>query len=215
MPNQDIIKLIAQNINKHPERPLSIGVLASGNGSNLQALMDFSKKPDSLFFIKTVIANNPDSQALNRAHHERIKNYLIDHRQFNKKSAFEQKILRVLKEHEIELVVLAGFMRVLSPNFLGQFQNRIINLHPSLLPNHRGLDAINKALRAGDEVAGCTVHLVDAGLDTGPIIAQSSCPIFKHDDPLALKQRIQSLEHKLLPHVVNQIAQAATVKILV
>jgi phosphoribosylglycinamide formyltransferase 1 len=212
MSGKDIIKRIAETINKSQENPLAIAVLVSGHGSNLQALMDFSKKPESSYSIKTVIANNPGSRALIRAEGAGISNFLVDHRTFTKKSAFEQKIIQLLKEQNIELIVLAGFMRVLSPSFLTHFDKRVINLHPSLLPKHRGLDAINKALLAGDEIAGCTVHLVDEGLDTGPIIAQSSCPIFKHDDLEALTKRIQSLEHQLLPQVVNQVAQAVMIR---
>jgi len=208
MSGELVIKSIVSSINKNDGRPLSIAVLASGNGSNLQALIDCAKEPSSYYAIKAVIVNTKSSKALERAEKACIKNFLIDHNDFRTKSGFEKKILGILLEEEIDLIVLAGFMRVLSPNFLGHFPNRIINLHPSLLPKHRGLDAINKALIAKDEMAGCTVHLVDAGLDTGPIIAQASCPIFHHDNHESLKKRIQSLEHELLPKVVNLIAQS-------
>lgn len=208
MSGELVIKSIISSIIKNDNKPLSIAVLASGNGSNLQALIDFSKRPTSSYAIKTVIVNTKFSKALERADKACINNHLIDHNDFPSKSAFEKKILSILLEEEIELIVLAGFMRVLSRNFLRHFENRIINLHPSLLPKHPGLDAINKALLAKDETAGCTVHLVDEGLDTGPIIAQASCPIFHDDDLEALKKRIQSLEHELLPKVVNHIAQS-------
>lgn len=209
MSHQNIVDYIANHIFA-PKPKLSIAILASGNGSNLQALIDESKKPESSFVIKAVIANNPSSYALVRAQKADVKNYLVNHRTFTHQSLFETSVAEIISLHQADLIVLAGFMRVLSPIFLRQFKNRIINLHPSLLPKHRGIDAINKALLAKDKIAGCTVHLVDEGLDTGPIIAQSFCPIHEDDDLLALKKRIQSLEHRLLPDVVNKIAQAAT-----
>jgi formyltetrahydrofolate-dependent phosphoribosylglycinamide formyltransferase len=181
--------------------------LASGSGSNLQALIDLSKTTESYFSISTVISNNPGSYALVRAARVGIADYLVDHRAFATKGDFEARISACLQEGEVELVVLAGFLRVLSPHFLKLFEDRIINLHPSLLPKHKGLHAIEKALTARDRETGCTVHLVDAGLDTGPMIAQRTCPIIPGDDLDALTERIQKLEHQLLPSVVNKIAE--------
>ena len=207
MSGDDVINHIVDHIPAKKRPKLKVGVLASGNGSNLQALIDFLTSADSYFAITSVIANNPGSLALERAAKVGIANYLVDHRLYAKKKDFEEKIITHLESNDVELVVLAGFLRVLSRNFLHHFDNRIINLHPSLLPKHKGLNAIDKALKAHDRETGTTVHLVDAGLDTGPIIAQSTCPIKDTDDLAAVKKRIQQLEHKLLPSVVNKIAK--------
>lgn len=207
MSGNDVIKIIVDHIKPKNRKKVAIGVMASGNGSNLQALIDNSVRPESHFAITSVVVNTPGSRALERADRVGIPNYLVDHNTFTNKRGFEERIYGCLVENSVELVVLAGFLRVLTPYFLGQFVNQIINLHPSLLPRHKGLNAIEKALLARDNEAGCTVHLVDAGLDTGPMIAQSICPILKDDDLPALRYRIQQLEHQLLPSVVNTIAK--------
>lgn len=212
MPGEDIISLIASHIESKDKSRLSIGVLSSGNGSNLQALIDFSTTKDSYFKVGSVISNTPGSLALQRAQNHGINYHLVDHRAFNERLAFENKLMSCLLEDDVQLVVLAGFMRVLSPSFLARFKNCVINLHPSLLPKHRGLNAIKQALIAKDERTGSTVHLVDDGLDTGPIIAQSSCPIFSDDDLASVTDRIKQLEHALLPSVVNKIARTVITK---
>lgn len=207
MLNHDIIEHIARHIEQKQRGKLSVAVFASGGGSNLQALIDFSKTDASFFSVDCVVANNPQSFALTRAQQAAIRHHLVDHRAFKSRALFEQELTSILKNTNVELIVLAGFMRVLSPVFLRQYHQRIINLHPSLLPKHRGLNAIEKALIARDEIAGCTVHLVDDGLDTGPIIAQSSLTILQDENLETLTTRIQSLEHGLLPDVVNRIAK--------
>lgn len=211
MPGYDIIETIARAIPTKQHSKLRLAVLVSGNGSNLQALIDYSRLPGTSFEIGIVIANNPDSMAFARASQAHIDNHLVDHRSFAKRTLFEEKILYHLHEAKVDLVVLAGFLRVLSPHFLSRYPNRIINLHPSLLPKHPGLHAITNALEAKDEHAGCTVHLVDEGLDTGPIIAQSSCAINLGDDLVALTKKIQKLEHALLPSIVQEVAKRVLV----
>jgi formyltetrahydrofolate-dependent phosphoribosylglycinamide formyltransferase len=203
---EDIIRLIVSHIAPKQRSKLHVGVLASGNGSNLQALIDFSKKQGSYFTITSAISNTPGSFALERSAHAGISHYLVDHRGLSK-PAFETRLIECLVQNEAELVVLAGFMRVLSTRFLTQFNNRVINLHPSLLPKHPGLNAIEKALQAHDKETGCTVHLVDQGLDTGPIIGQLSCPLDGQDNLESATRKIRKLEHRLLPDVVNQIAK--------
>lgn len=206
MSRHDLIKAIAQSIPKRRREKLRVAVLVSGNGSNLQALIDYSKRFDSRFEITLVVGNNKESLAYKRASAAFIENHCVDHRQFPKKSLFEERILVHLHEANIDLVVLAGFLRVLSRSFLERYPNRIINLHPSLLPRHPGLHAIQKALDARDDIAGCTVHLVDEGLDTGPIIDQQSCLVRLEDDLTTLTKKIQTLEHALLPGIVQDIA---------
>lgn len=212
MPDQAIIEHIAKNISPEKRDKLRVGVLVSGGGSNLQALIDFSKTKESHFVINSVITNRPGSFALVRASNEGIEGYLVDHHSFKDRTLFDEQLVSVFQKHGVELVVCAGFMRVLTPKFLQGFPQRVINLHPSLLPKHRGLHAIKNALIAFDKETGCTVHLVDEGLDTGPIIAQSSCPIYESDDLEMVKKRIQSLEHALLPEIVNQIAKIVTTR---
>lgn len=207
MSSEDIVRRIVSHITPKKRAKLNIGVLASGNGSNLQALIDFSKSAQSHFEIWSVISNTPGSLALERAERAQISNYLVDHRSFASKADFESRLISCLSQDGVELVVLAGFMRVLSKHFLRHFENRVINLHPSLLPKHPGLNAIEKALNAKDEQTGCTVHLVDHGLDTGPIIEQSACSIHKKDSLESVTRHIRKLEHALLPSVVNQIAR--------
>ncbi|HXW53141.1 MAG TPA: phosphoribosylglycinamide formyltransferase [Myxococcota bacterium] len=212
MSGQAVIELIAAHIAPKKRARLLIGVLASNNGSNLQALIDFAKTPGSYFSISSVISNNPTSYALVRAKEASIRGHLIDHKDYDDRRAFDDQLAACLNEDGAELIVCAGFLRVLKRKFLRQFHQRVINLHPSLLPKHRGLHAIEKALQAGDAQTGCTVHLVDSGLDTGPIIAQSTCPISATDSLEDVTNRIQALEHVLLSKVVNQIAKVVVTR---
>lgn len=187
--------------------PLRVGVLASGFGSNLQALIDRQMNQPAYFSIELVIANNPDAYALTRAQQGSIPYDLIDHRAHKARAFFESAILKKLWAHQIELLVLAGFTKILSTDFLKQFSRPIINIHPSLLPKYPGLHGINQAFFAGDSVTGCTVHMVDQGVDTGTIIAQASCPILDGECLEDLKKRVHGLEHELLPSVVHTIAK--------
>ena len=207
MSGENLIKEIASRLSPKAQK-LKIAVLTSGDGKSFQSLIDKANKPKSLFSISLMITNNKKSLAPKKALLAHIESFLISHLDYDKRENFEDELLKHLKDRA-DLIVLAGFLRVLSPRFLAHFPKKVINLHPSLLPKHPGLDAINKALISGDEKSGCTVHLVDDGLDTGPIIAQMDCPILKTDDTLALKTRIQALEHKLLPQIVESIAQEA------
>lgn len=210
MSGENLIKEIASGLKPQAQK-LKIAVLTSGDGKSLQSLIDQANRPDSHFSISLVITNNKKSLALKKAHAANIESFLISHKDYDSREPFEDELSNHLKDRA-DLIVLAGFLRVLSPRFLARFPKKVINLHPSLLPKHPGLDAINKARISGDEKSGCTVHLVDDGLDTGPIIAQMDCPILKSDDTLALKTRIQALEHKLLPQIVESIARASLKK---
>ncbi|MCA9507094.1 MAG: phosphoribosylglycinamide formyltransferase [Myxococcales bacterium] len=206
MHNKNVIFKIAQAIN-YSGNDFKIGVLVSGGGSNLQSLIDFSKTPAAHYKVAAVISNASDNIALERAQKAGIPHRRIHHKDFAKKEDFEVEMIHFLEQEEVHLIVLAGFLRVLSSTFVNYFYNRIINLHPSLLPKFPGLHAIRQALEAKESVSGCTVHLVDQGLDTGEIIAQSSCPIEPSDSRDKLDQKIHRLEHQLLPRIVNEIAQ--------
>lgn len=208
MLNKDVINKISKQV-KTVDGKLNIGVLLSGKGSNLQALIDHERSGNAKFKIATVISNNPDFTALDRAKNAQIEGYYIDHSQFTNRSDFEKIIIERLNETKVQLVVLAGFLRILSPTFLSAFNNRIINLHPSLLPDFPGLNAIKKAINAKVKEIGCTVHLVDEGLDTGAIIGQSSFLLNPEESLTIVKNKIHDLEHKLLPKIIDEIANAA------
>lgn len=186
---------------------MKVGVLVSGNGTNLQALLD-AESSGSLApaTIALVISNKPDVAALYRADNAGVPTKVVEHRGLER-VAFEDELLAVLDAHRIEAVVLAGFMRVLTAHFCERFPMRIINTHPSILPAFPGKDAIGQALAHGAKVTGASIHFVDANLDGGPIIAQAAVPIEPGDDVEALQTRIQHEEHRLLPDVVRSLAR--------
>jgi phosphoribosylglycinamide formyltransferase-1 len=179
---------------------MNVGVLASGTGTNLQALLDADLGAAR---ITIVISNNPNAQALARATAAGKPALAIDHRGLSRE-AFEDLLIAGLRE--VDLVVLAGFMRVLTPHFLAQFPGRVINTHPSLLPAFPGMDAPGQAISAGATESGVTVHVVDASVDGGPILAQVPVAIVPGDTPATLHARIQAEEHLLLPRIVREIA---------
>lgn len=182
----------------------SVVVLISGNGSNLQALIDDAKLSKK-YQIKAVISNNPEALGLSRAKRESIKTYCIDHREFKQRADFDRALLNAIQENQPDLVVLAGFMRKLGPEIVNHFVNKMINVHPSLLPKFPGLNTYQKAIAAGEAEHGCSIHLVTAELDAGPILAQTRTPLVPNE--AELRQQVQELEHKLLPLVVGWFAQ--------
>ncbi|HEY1556146.1 MAG TPA: phosphoribosylglycinamide formyltransferase [Kofleriaceae bacterium] len=186
---------------------MNIGVLVSGSGTNLQALLDAEAGGElAPARIAVVISNRPGVAALGRAEHAGKPAITVDHKAFAERARFEDALLAELGTRGVEAVVLAGFMRVLTPHFVERFPLRIVNTHPSLLPAFPGVDAAAQALAHGVKVTGCTVHFVDGTLDGGPIIAQACVPIEPGDDAHALQARIQREEHRLLPRVVQRLA---------
>ncbi|MBK9031693.1 MAG: phosphoribosylglycinamide formyltransferase [Myxococcales bacterium] len=186
---------------------MKIGVLVSGRGTNLGALLaaeDAGRLAPAT--IAVVISNRPGAPALARATAAGKPAVVIDHQAFGDRAAFERALLAELTRHEVEAVVLAGFMRVLTTTFVAAFPRRIVNTHPALLPAFPGVDAPAQALAHGAKVSGVTVHFVDDGVDTGPIIAQRAVAVRADDDAAALHQRIQREEHQLLPMVVRALA---------
>lgn len=181
-----------------------IGVLASGHGTNLQALLDGDLGPAR---IARVIVNVPGAEAIHRAEAFGAAVTVLDHREHRPRRVFDQRAVDVLKADGVQWVVFAGFMRVVTSTFLDAFPGRVVNIHPSLLPAFPGVDAQRRALEAGVRITGCTVHLVDAGVDAGPILAQSAVPVLDDDDPEALRERILRAEHDLLPRVVKALAE--------
>ncbi len=181
-----------------------IGVLASGSGTNFQALLDADLGPGT---IAVLVVNKPGAGAIERAEAAGVPYVVVPHRAFADRAAFDARLVEVLREHDVEWVVLAGFMRVLTPVFLDAFAPRVVNVHPALLPSFPGVDGQRQALEAGVAIAGCTVHLVDRGVDTGPILAQAAVGVHPTDDLDALRRRILREEHRLLPGVVRAICE--------
>lgn len=189
------------------KRKLRLGVLASGGGTNLQSLIEQCQAEQIDAEIVLVLSNNPTSGALQRAEKAGLKHCCINHRDFTDRQSFDQAVVAALIAAKVELVVLAGFMRIISEVFLAAFPQRIINIHPSLLPSFPGLHVQQKALDYGARFSGCTVHFVDVGVDTGPIIAQAVVPILAGDSEESLSARILQQEHKLYPHAIQLIAE--------
>jgi len=195
---------------QHPHTPhssLRIGVLVSGNGSNLQSIIDHSEQGRLSASLACVISNRGDAYALERAHKHGIPAIHVDHRSYPDRRSFDEAVLRILREHQVELVVLAGFNRILSHVMLEAFPFAILNIHPALLPAFPGNHAQRQALFHGAKIAGCTVHFVDSGTDTGPIIAQAAVPVLKTDTEETLSRRILEQEHKIYPAVIKLLAQ--------
>jgi phosphoribosylglycinamide formyltransferase 1 len=188
--------------------PIRFAVLASGEGTNVQALLD-AQAAGALAPAEIVVvgSNRPGARALDRARAAGIAAASVDHKAYPTRGAFEAALIEALAPHAPEAVVLAGFMRVLTPRFLDAFPDRVVNTHPALLPAFPGGHAIEEALAAGVKITGCTVHFVDAGVDQGPIIAQRAVPVFADDDAATIRARIQHEEHALLPAVVRALAQ--------
>ena len=182
----------------------NIAVLISGNGSNLQALID-EFKSNSYINICCVISNQKEAHGLKRAYEANIDTHYIDHKRFTSREEFENELITNLEAYKPDLIVLAGFMRILSSLFVKKFLGKLINIHPSLLPKYKGLDTHRRVIEAGEKFHGVTVHFVDNTLDGGPICAQSSIKVTT-DNIKDLQQEIHKLEHKLYPEVVSDIA---------
>jgi phosphoribosylglycinamide formyltransferase-1 len=186
--------------------PLNLGVLVSGTGSNLQAVLDAIADGTLNARVKVVISNRPGVQALERARAANVNALTIPHRDFADREAFDRALVSALRDAEVGWVVLAGFMRVLTPIFLDAYPGRIINIHPSLLPAFPGVEAAKQALAYGVKISGCTVHFVDQGVDSGKIIAQRAVAVEAEDDLATLSARIHGAEHELFVSVLRDIA---------
>jgi len=188
-------------------KKLRIGALASGGGTNLQAIIDHCHDGKLDAEIVLVISNNPDAGALERARRAGIAVRCIDHRLFSGREAFDAALVQALREAEVDLVILAGFMRIITPVFVDAFPHRIMNIHPALLPAFPGLHVQRKALEYGVRFAGCTVHFVDTGTDTGPIIIQAVVPVHDDDSEETLSARILEQEHQIYPRAIQLFAE--------
>lgn len=186
---------------------LRLGVLVSGGGTNLGAILSAVASGALAADVRVVVSNKPEAGGLERARAAGVEAVAIPHRGFASREAFDQAVVDCLRAHDVEWVVLAGFMRVVTPVLLDAFPRRVINIHPALLPAFPGVDGPGQALRYGVKVAGCTVHLVDAGVDTGPVIAQAAVPVLDDDDRDRLAARILVEEHKLLVEVLRWVSE--------
>jgi phosphoribosylglycinamide formyltransferase-1 len=180
-----------------------VGVLISGRGTNLQALIDEMNDQDFPGDIVLVISNKPKAYGIERAKKAGIPTAVINHKKFESREAHERAVVKELEKAGVELVVLAGYMRILTSYFVKKFQHRMINIHPALLPSFPGTHAHKDALDHGVKITGCTAHFVDEGVDTGPIIAQSSIEILQDDTVESLSQRLLPLEHRTLVKAVK------------
>ncbi|MCA9530052.1 MAG: phosphoribosylglycinamide formyltransferase [Myxococcales bacterium] len=189
--------------------PLRVGALASGNGSSLRAIVRAIDEGVCPAAVVGVISDKPRSGALAFAQERGLASACVPLRRGDDRAAWDRALAEAVAAFEPDLIVLSGFMRVLGPPLLDRFPNRILNVHPALLPAFRGLDAPAQALAAGVRITGCTVHLVDAGVDTGPILAQAAVPVLPDDDATTLHGRIQAQEVALFPRVVSWIARGA------
>ncbi len=183
---------------------MQVGVLASGSGSNFQALVE--GLAGSQAHVAVLVGNVAGSKVFERARALEVPTVLMEHGRWPTREAFDRALVAELQSRGVDLVCLAGYMRLVTPTFLRAFPRGVINVHPALLPSFKGLHGARQALQAGVRVSGCTVHLVDEGTDTGPIIAQAAVPVLPTDDEAALSARIRAQEHRLFPLVVRAIA---------
>jgi len=186
---------------------LKLGVLISGFGSNLQAIIDAIERRELAARIQLVISNRADAVGLERARRHGIDATVIEHRKFPSREAFDREVVAALKAHDVELVILAGFMRLLSPVMVQAFPNRIMNIHPALLPAFPGLHVQQAAIDHGARFSGCTVFFVSEGLDDGPIIIQAAVPVYPDDTEQELSERILAQEHRIYPRAIQLYQQ--------
>lgn len=182
-----------------------IAVFASGNGSNFQAIIDVVKSGELETEISLLVCDKPGAYAVDRANAARIPSFVFQAKEYAGKEEYEQAILAELKKYGVEFIVLAGYMRLLGPALLGAYQGRIVNIHPSLLPAFPGKDAIGQALAARANWSGVTIHYVDEGMDTGPIIIQERVRLEENETRDSLQKKIQQIEHKLYPEILQML----------
>ena len=186
--------------------PLRIGVMASGNGSNFEAIVQAINTGRLGAEIPLLVVNNKNCGAHQRADRFGIHLEVVDHRSYPNREALDRQLVSLFQSHQVDVVVMAGWMRIVTDVLVKAFPERLVNIHPSLLPSFRGLDAVGQALKAGVSISGCTVHIVTTELDAGPILAQAAVPVFGTDNNDSLAKRVQQQEHVLLPATLQQNA---------
>ncbi|GAA6620671.1 phosphoribosylglycinamide formyltransferase [Scytonema sp. NUACC26] len=198
------VSLISPSISsyKWKDGTLKLGIMASGNGSNFEAIARDIDDGRLSAEIKVLIYNNPDAYAAVRAAKWGVPAVLLNHRNYKRRQDLDGRIVQTLREYGVEWVVMAGWMRLVTSVLIDAFPNRILNIHPSLLPSFKGSHAVEAALAAGVKIAGCTVHLICLEMDSGPIIMQAAVPVLPDDTPETLHARIQVQEHRILPDAI-------------
>ncbi|MFG6103342.1 phosphoribosylglycinamide formyltransferase [Leptothoe sp. EHU-05/26/07-4] len=187
---------------------LKLGILASGNGSNFEAIMDAIEDSRLNAKVNVVVCNNPGANVLERAAKWSIPTVLLNHREFASREVLDQAIVNTLVQHDVGWVIMAGWMRRVTQHLIDAFSGRLLNIHPSLLPSFPGLHAVQQALDAGVQLAGCTVHYVELAVDSGPIIMQAAVPVLAGDTEASLQSRIQVQEHRIYPAAIALAAHA-------
>ena len=203
------MNLISPLLHKVPlfEPKIKLGILASGNGSNFEYIIKSIQNNELNAEISILIVNNPNCLAIEKAIKHNVNYSLIDHRDCNSRSQHDQLIINKLEENHVELVVMAGWMRIVGEQLIKKFQHRLINIHPSLLPSFKGVDAIQQAIDKKVTISGCTVHYVQKEVDSGSIIIQAAVPFGIGESKVTLKKRIQSMEHRILPIAIGIVAK--------
>lgn len=185
---------------------LKLGIMASGSGSNFEAVAEAIASHQLNATIQVLIYNNPGIKAASRAEQWGVPAVLHNHRDYQGRDALDAEIVKTLQQYQVDYVVMAGWMRLVTPVLIEAFSDRIINIHPSLLPSFKGVRAVEQALAAGVKIAGCTVHLVRLEVDSGPILVQAAVPVLANDTPETLHARIQVQEHRILPQALAAVA---------
>ena len=183
-------------------QPLKLGIMASGSGSNFEAVAEAIASQQLNAEIQLLIYNNPGIKAAARAERWGVPAVLLNHRDYKRREDLDTAIVEVFRQYKVEWVVMAGWMRLVTPVLINAFPDRIINIHPSLLPSFKGVKAVEQAIEAGVKIAGCTVHLVRMEVDSGPILLQAAVPVLPDDTPETLHARIQVQEHRILPQAI-------------
>lgn len=192
-------------------KPLKLGIMASGSGSNFEAIAQSIKDGKLNAQIEVLIYNNPGIKAVARAEKWGVPAVLLNHRNYKHREDLDAAIVEVMRQYEVELIVMAGWMRIVTPVLINAFPNRIINIHPSLLPSFKGVRAVEQAIAAGVKITGCTAHLASLEVDSGSILIQAAVPVFPDDTPETLHARIQVQEHRILPQAIALAAAQASV----
>ncbi len=208
-PDDATASLISPAVISSPQMnatPLKLGIMASGSGSNFEAVAEAIASQQLNAQIQVLIYNNPGIKAAARAEKWGVPAVLLNHRDYKKREELDSKIVHTLRQYGVEWVVMAGWMRLVTPVLIEAFPDRIINIHPSLLPSFKGVRAVEQALEAGVKIAGCTVHLVRLEVDSGPILIQAAVPVLPDDTAETLHARIQVQEHRILRQALAQLA---------
>lgn len=202
--NESSSSLVSPSISSIPTQdiPLKLGVLASGSGSNFEAVAEAIKNGQLNAQIQVLIYNNPQAKVVERAVKWNVPAVLLNHRDFSRREELDLQIIHCLQQRNVDWVIMAGWMRIVTPVLINAFPDKIINIHPSLLPSFKGVKAVEQALTAGVKITGCTVHLVCLKVDSGTILCQAAVPILPKDTAKTLHDRIQIQEHRILPQAI-------------